>query len=213
MSPSSVAADIGGERVELLGARALFWPARRRLLIADLHLGKADIFRSAGIALPRGGTRHDLDRLSALANACGANEIWVLGDMLHGAANDSHWRAGWIAWREQHHALRIAVLTGNHDRALASAGLDVELLGEAIDDGPFALRHAPRTHSHLHVICGHLHPRIPLPGVPGRWPVFWLRAGCTVLPAFSEFTGGSEPLREPSDRLVVCVDDAALALP
>ena len=77
--------------------------------------------------------------------------------------------------------------------ALASAGLDVALLGDAVDDGPFALRHASQAHPHLHVLCGLLHPRIVLPGLPGRWPGFWLRPDMTVLPAFSEFTGGVLP--------------------
>ena len=45
-----------GERLQLHADRALYWPARGRLLIADLHLGKGDVFRRAGIAVPRGGT-------------------------------------------------------------------------------------------------------------------------------------------------------------
>ena len=45
-----------GESLVLLGERALYWPTRQALLIADLHLGKADVFRRAGIALPSGGT-------------------------------------------------------------------------------------------------------------------------------------------------------------
>jgi uncharacterized protein len=39
---------LAGEPVTLAGARALYWPARQALLIADLHLGKADVFRRAG---------------------------------------------------------------------------------------------------------------------------------------------------------------------
>ena len=42
-----------GEPVHALADRALWWPARRRLVIADLHLGKGDAFRHAGIAVPR----------------------------------------------------------------------------------------------------------------------------------------------------------------
>lgn len=208
--PASVRVLLGGEPMALLGDRALLWPARGRLLLADLHLGKADIFRRNGIGLPRGGTRHDLDRIAALAVAHDIDDIWVLGDMLHGAAIDSHWRAGWDAWRQQFPQLRIAVLAGNHDRALASAGLDVALLGDAVDDGPFAFRHAPQAHPHLHVLCGHLHPRIVLPGLPGRWPGFWLRQGMTVLPAFSEFTGGVLPRLAGGDRFAVCVEGAVV---
>ncbi|MEE7547733.1 hypothetical protein HF319_12415, partial [Xanthomonas sp. Kuri4-1] len=55
---ASVRQVLAGETVELLGDRALYRPARRALLIADLHLGKADVFRRAGIGLPAGGTGH-----------------------------------------------------------------------------------------------------------------------------------------------------------
>ena len=55
---------IAGEPMRLLADRALYWPARNRLLLADLHLGKADIFRRFGIALPSGGTRLDLSRIA-----------------------------------------------------------------------------------------------------------------------------------------------------
>ena len=57
---SSLCIELAGETVELHGGRALFWPRLQRLLISDLHLGKADVFRRAGIGLPRGGTTHDL---------------------------------------------------------------------------------------------------------------------------------------------------------
>ena len=60
---------LAGEPMRLLADRALYWPARRRLLLADLHLGKADTFRAAGIALPRGGTALDLARIGALVEA------------------------------------------------------------------------------------------------------------------------------------------------
>lgn len=210
--PASLALDLAGERIELLADRALFWPARSRLLIADLHLGKADAFRRAGIALPRGGTAHDLARLSALLAATGARELWVLGDLLHGAVDTTHWRATWNAWRVQHAGLDIAVLTGNHDRALAGSGLEVRMLGEAVDDAPFAFHHAPQVHDSLHVVCGHLHPVADLPGLHRRWPVFWLRERLTVLPAFSQFTGGIAPMRAEGEALVACVDGALVAI-
>jgi DNA ligase-associated metallophosphoesterase len=204
---------LAGERMVPLGTRALYWPARERLLIADLHLGKADTFRHAGIALPRGGTAHDLDRLTAALAATGARELWVLGDLLHGAITGGHWREAWDVWRARHAAVEIAVLAGNHDRALRGADLDVRALGARIDDGPFAMRHAPEAHPTLHVLCGHLHPVVALPGMRRRWPAFWLRPGITVLPAFSEFTGGWRVDQAPGERRLACVDDAVIALP
>jgi len=202
---------IAGEPVELLGDRALYWPRHARLLIADLHLGKADVFRRAGIGLPRGGTGHDLDRLSQLVDAHNAAELWILGDVLHGPNHDTAWQHRWRQWRARHAALRVAALVGNHDRALARADLGIELLGDAVDDGPFALRHQPESHPTLHVLCGHLHPRIALPGLGGaRLPVFWLRPGMTVLPAFSEFTGGVAVTLAPGEHVAICTGDAVV---
>lgn len=195
---------IGGEPMQLFADRALYWPARRRLLIADLHLGKADVFRAAGIALPSGGTAHDLTRIDALIAASGAQSLCVLGDVLHGAAHHRRWRERWDAWRETQPTLHIAALRGNHDRALDAAGLDIETLGERAVDGGFLLCHEPQTQPGLHAICGHLHPVLKLPGIRGRLPGFWLRADCTVLPAFSAFTGGAEVQLARGERFAVC---------
>ena len=203
---------LAGEPMQLLADRALFWPRRSRLMIADLHLGKADAFRSAGIALPRGGTDDDLSRLSEMMHLTGARELMVLGDFLHGPAGDKPWRRHWQAWRERHRDVVVSVLAGNHDRALAGAGLDLVLHSATVDDWPFALRHAPEAHPGLHVLCGHLHPVTRLPGLPGRWPAFWLQRGCTVLPAFSRFTGGVVPVLAPGDELHICAGGELVGL-
>lgn len=207
----SLEVRLGGEPVHLLADRALYWPARRRLLLADLHLGKADTFRAAGIALPRGGTALDLARISTLVAATGAEAVWVLGDMLHGRTDLSSWRAAWIDFRDRHPGLSIAVVDGNHDRALQQAGLDIERLGDAVHDGPFVLRHAPGRDPRGHVLCGHLHPVLKLPGQP-RTQAFWLQASCTVLPAFSAFTGGQPVRLHPTETAVLCNGHALLAI-
>ena len=201
----SVDVAIAGETLRLFADRAIYWPARGRLLIADLHLGKADVFRRAGIAVPRGGTSADLMRLDALLDASGAREIAVLGDILHAGMPEAAWRSAWSLWREKRARIRIVALAGNHDRALSASELGVEGAGEALADGPFLLRHHPQPDSARHVLCGHLHPVTRLPGLPGRWPGFWMRGGITVLPAFSQFTGGFEPGREPGSRFAACV--------
>jgi DNA ligase-associated metallophosphoesterase len=206
---ASVDVVLGGEAVRLYAGRALYWPRRSRLLIADLHLGKADVFRRAGIGLPRGGTAHDLQCIGALIEASGARELWVLGDVLHGPAPGAAWRDTWFRWRSEHPGVSIGALVGNHDRAIAGAGLGIELLGDALDDAPFALRHEPVAHPALHVLCGHLHPCMGLPGLgPRRWPAFWLRDRQTVLPAFSAFTGGIAIEPGPGESIAVCVEDA-----
>lgn len=254
--------QMAGERVELLGERALYWPARRCLFIADLHLGKGDTLRRGGIALPRGGTGDDLARLGRLIDDTGADSLVVLGDLVHGPVRPGAWLDQWAQWRQQRRALDVRVVPGNHDRALRMAAdqparLDptghrngdhtaheatdhpghhsgdrtkgkprahsallpgVRLLdpqGHAADDGPFALRHSPE-HADLtrHTLCGHLHPVARLPGVPRRWPAFWLRPGLTVLPAFSAATGGwLLPAPQAAATSVLCVHGAPVPWP
>jgi len=211
--PASHRTQLAGETMELMADRALHWPARRRLLIADLHLGKADVFRRAGIGLPAGGTHHDLQRLSELLQLTGASELWILGDILHGSAHGSAWQQSWNAWREVHAGVRVVAVAGNHDRALGNASLAMEQVGDAVADAPFMLRHDPLPHPDLHVICGHLHPLAALPGMRRRWAAFWLRPGITLLPAFSHFTAGVVATPARGEQLVACVEDAVFALP
>ena len=201
---------IAGEKVVLFADRALFWPRETALLIADLHLGKGDTFRKAGIALPSGGTRHDLDRLTASIQRTRANRLIVLGDMLHASAKTKRWRETWDAWRADHADLQIDVIAGNHDRALAGAGLDIQHHAHALAIAPFLLRHAPGEASDAHVICGHVHPVVRLPRIAGRWPAFVLGERQTILPSFSAFTGGGG-IDASAARFAVC-NGAEIAL-
>jgi DNA ligase-associated metallophosphoesterase len=193
--------------VRLLASRALHWIAARTLLIADLHLGKADTFRAAGIPLPSGGTRRDLERLTQCVDQSGAHRVIVLGDFLHGSLRDVNWQREWHAWRETCRDLVIEVIGGNHDRSLAEFDLGVTLRGPAMQEGPFELRHAPRSGAAAHVICGHVHPVVRLPRIAGRWPAFILEPEQTVLPAFSVFTGGYE-VPVGAGRVAVCAQQS-----
>jgi len=204
---------IGGESVQLLGDRAVYRPSTQSLLIADLHLGKADLFRRAGIGLPRGGTVHDLQRLDALIAARPVRSLWLLGDVLHGAVFDAAWRDHWRHWRERHAQVEFVAVRGNHDRALDAGALGLRDAGSSVVDGGLVLRHDPVPHPTLHVLCGHVHPQCELPGLRRRFPAFWLREGMTVLPAFSHFTAGVTPLLVRGERLVACVEHEVIALP
>lgn len=211
--------QVGGEVLRLLGSRALHWPAADALLVADLHLGKGEVFRRAGLPVPRGGTESDLARLSAAIAATGASRLLILGDVLHGPLHGSAgWRGDWQAFRERHPALRVEALTGNHDRALAaeggtgSAALGIQLRPGSCRERGLALGHAPEDlPAGVPGLCGHLHPAARVPGL-GRLPAFWWRAAPMqlVLPAFSAFTGRIAPRPEPGDRLYACAGHAVL---
>ena len=190
--PGAIDLLLAGEPMRLLADRALYWPARRRLLIADLHLGKGDIMRAAGIPVPSGGTGHDLARLDALLHGTGARELWVLGDFLHGRRH-ARVEAAWRGLLAAHPDCVASVVAGNHDRALVADAAGVVHLPDDVRDGPFRFRHLPLQTPDAapgHVLCGHVHPVVRLPGLPGRHPALALDAHQAILPAFSAFTGG-----------------------
>jgi uncharacterized protein len=203
---------LAGEAVVLIGARALYWPARQALLIADLHLGKADVFRRAGIALPSGGTAEDLHRLQSLLETHACRELWILGDILHGPAHRAAWYQQWLGWRERNAGLDLHVVRGNHDLHLPHAQLQVQIHDEARVP-PFLLRHEPVPDADLHVIAGHLHPQIALPPLRRRFPAFWLREGITILPAFSAFTAGIVPVAGRGEQMIACVEGGVVDVP
>jgi uncharacterized protein len=213
-------ANLAGEEVRLYADRALYWPRRRLLAIADLHLGKGDAFRRHGIALPRGGTALDLQRIDRLLEASGAATLLVLGDLLHAAVRSgAPWLRHWHAWRETHPGLDLRVVTGNHDRALRRAELGIADDGERCAAAPFLFTHDAQAESArdgtLHALGGHLHPVVRLEdtGLRARLPVFWLGARCSVLPAFTAFSGGFEVRTRAGDRLYACAGDRIVALP
>lgn len=102
-----LAVQLGPAALVLLADRAVFWPAQSLLLIADLHLGKGDVFRRHGIAVPRGGTSQDLARLDRLLAMTVARRLLLLGDVVHGPINTAHWQEQWLAWRKRHAGLSV----------------------------------------------------------------------------------------------------------
>src|SRR3546814_14731322 len=99
---------------------ALFWPARRALLVADLHLEKASWFARLGQMLPPYDSIATLSDLTVLAMSSRAQEIWCLGDSFHDrdGCNRLPRRA-----REMRRTLpastRWTWITGNQDQGLA----------------------------------------------------------------------------------------------
>ncbi|GAA4858555.1 ligase-associated DNA damage response endonuclease PdeM [Luteimonas vadosa] len=204
--------SVAGVPLRLLADRALHWPERARLVVADLHLGKGDVFRAAGIPVPSGGTAHDLERLATLLRDTRATALWVLGDFLHGPWPDPV-ASAWRAFREAHADVDMLVVRGNHDRALDAGAAGVREVARSIHDGPFEFRHAPPgTPGGAHVVCGHVHPVVRLRGA-GRFPLFWMQPDALVLPAFSRFSGGFAVRGSDSAGSVVCNGEQLVRLP
>ncbi len=201
--------EIAGSEVLLLADKALYWPQRQLLCIADVHFGKAAAYRALGQPVPRGTTAANLLRLDVLLASYAARELVFLGDFLH--APQSH-SPGTLAalqeWRQRHSGLTCVLIRGNHDRRAGDppAGMAIEIVDGPLLLGPFALQHSPAAHAGRHVIAGHLHPVFQLHGKGRqrvRLPCFHSTDEMTVLPSFGDFTGGHPIKTRPGSRIFV----------
>ncbi|MBK4994321.1 ligase-associated DNA damage response endonuclease PdeM [Pseudomonas sp. S37] len=187
-----------GQTLWLLPDKAIYWPARRALLVADVHIGKAASYRALHQPVPRGTTEATLARLDTLLGRYDCEQLIVLGDFLHArTARAPATMARLHAWRERHEHLEIVLIRGNHDRNAGDppASLGIEVKDEPWLSGPFALQHEPAPHPTHPVLAGHVHPVFVLRGKARqrlRLPCFLIDGHVSLLPAFGEFTGGWE---------------------
>src|SRR5580765_6800778 len=73
-----------GERLEALPSGALYWPARRLLAVADLHLEKGSSYAVNALKLlPRHDTRQTLALLANLIGLLRPETVVCLGDSFH----------------------------------------------------------------------------------------------------------------------------------
>ncbi len=200
-----------GHELMALPQGALFWPARRALLVADLHLEKASWFAAGGQMLPPYDSIATLADLALIAAATAAEEIWCLGDSFHD-------RMGCERLPEEARAQLLALtgatrwtwIAGNHDPGFADhepaamrpahgCGLrgsphrfiGGEIVDEAEVDG-LVLRHEADPAETRPELSGHFHPKLRV-SHRGRLVsrrCFVATASKLILPAFGTLTGG-----------------------
>lgn len=184
--------ELHGERLCLDHRRALVWPRRRAVLVADTHFGKSAVFRREGIALPEGSDAADLAILSALLAEHGAHRLYILGDFVHGALPAGHaFYRRFNAWIASHGA-EVHVVLGNHDVYLDRTAIHGVSWHDSLALEPFHLVHDPIDANGGFYLAGHVHPvmRLSTRGDSLRMPVFWQRSAGMVLPSFGDLTGG-----------------------
>ena len=111
--------SFSGHDLVALPQAALFWPARKALLVADLHFEKASWFARFGQMLPPYDSDATLADLEALVAATDARELWCLGDSFHDSAGSERMSA---KARDTLASLTERIdwtwITGNHDEAI-----------------------------------------------------------------------------------------------
>lgn len=188
----------GGQDFDLRPDRTVWWPRQQTLIVADPHFGKAEHFRGAGIPVPTGTTRHNLERLDVALQATDARRLLILGDFFHSRGGVTPALTQQLAaWRQRWDGLNILNVRGNHDR---EAGDPPRELGiECVagpwrdpSDEPVAFAHEPCVVNNALTLCGHVHPAVMLEGLGKtrmRAACFHFTPRCATLPAFGAFTG------------------------
>ncbi|MGB7406594.1 MAG: ligase-associated DNA damage response endonuclease PdeM [Pacificimonas sp.] len=187
--------SFAGQELAPLRDGALWWPARRALLVADLHLEKASWFAARGQMLPPYDSLKTLEDLADLVTRMDPRELWCLGDSFHDRHGCQRLPADAQALLESlTAALDWTWITGNHDPV--DGGEDGMLCGgrvveEALVDG-LLLRHEAEPGETRPELSGHFHPKLRLKlrgrGVSRRCYVVSERK--IILPAFGALTGG-----------------------
>lgn len=182
-------------RADMSGA--LYWPAERALIVADLHLEKGSAFAGRGQMLPPYDTRDTLDRLARVIDRYRAETVIALGDSFHDAEGPSRMHADDLQRLRlmQDHCEWIWI-TGNHDPA-ATGHLGGHVRDEITVEG-LRLCHGPGPARTTHEIAGHLHPaaKVVLNGLTLRRPCFVGNSLRLILPAFGSYTGGLNVMDE-----------------
>lgn len=181
--------DFAGHSLRLMADRAIYWPARQALFVADLHLEKASWFAATGQMLPPFDSLATLTRLLTLAQSCDALEIWALGDSFHDAVGPERMDGQAIALLEQLAiGRRLVWIAGNHD---AAAELPGERCEEADIDG-LVLRHEAQPGELRPELSGHFHPKVRIATVARTVsrPCAVVGGNRIILPAFGALTGG-----------------------
>ena len=184
-----------GEDLCFLPERAVWRASGRALMVADLHLGKAEVFQAHGIPLPSDGDRGTLNPLLELCHALAPERLILLGDVIHARVGLTPPLRQTLQSLPQLCNCEVLFIGGNHDRHAWIDGLPQcpsQRLGELwLSNAP-----EPPPAPGLLNICGHLHPMARLRGRADR-----LRLPCfafdpdgprLVIPAFGELTGGHD---------------------
>jgi len=207
-----------GEEWVLHPLKGMYWKRQQKLLVTDLHLGKASHFRRSGIHLPPGSDETTLEYLSQMIRDFSPKEVWVLGDLFHSRYESGPWNR-FSEWLKSYSSIDWSLILGNHDiinirhyREIGISCMDRHLAGEGIE-----FIHEPDEKSkNFASISGHVHPGVELRG-KGRQrlvlPCFYFRESSCILPALGRFTGlGRLEVKAQSGNVFVTAEDKVIPL-
>jgi hypothetical protein len=199
------------EEFELLPDRCLYWPSQELLVVADVHLGKAETFQQQGLWLSAGAGAKDLSTLREVIAGRLVRRLIFLGDLVHSMAGVTGEVLQDFAQWMRDFGGDVQVVVGNHDAGLAKrwpAAWDLATLCDKVRLGDFVFQHqpvsSPGPEGEFYWV-GHVHPKILLRKGPDRLrlPGFVISAFQGLLPAFSTLSGGYDVPFSSDDQVFV----------
>jgi uncharacterized protein len=211
-----MALELLASGIRLLAEKALFFERRKTLVVADLHFGKINHFRQAGLPVPSVANKRNAETLIDILNQWKPVRTIFLGDLFHSHYNEEWEVVGQIVYNFT--ACQFTLIRGNHDimseQQYARKGIKV-IDRESIDG--WILTHEPMNREEIPQgemnMAGHIHPGALLQG-KGRQaitlPCFWLSSNQLILPAFGSFTGLAQIRPAENDGVFVILENKIL---
>lgn len=205
---------IEGEAVQLLPQKALLLVHHHALLIADLHFGKINHFRKAGIPVPVKANERNTETLIDLINQHRPQRVIFLGDLFH-----SHYNEEWeVVGQITNHFKNVSfeLVIGNHDILSENQYQRHRFkLHEQLKIGNLLLTHEEleEVPINFYNLSGHIHPGVRLHGKGRqslRLPCFYFGERKGLLPAFGSFTGLASIKPKKGDRVYAIVGEGIL---
>lgn len=171
---------------------ALYWPDRRTLMVADLHLEKGSAFAVRGQFLPPYDTATTLERLDTAIARHGAEQVICLGDSFHDGEAAARLSPGDAETIQRLTAQCDWIwICGNHDPAPPE-----DWGGKVLEElvlGALVFRHeAKPLVTVAGEVSGHFHPKaaVKLRAKRVTSRCFVSDGRRLILPAFGAYTGG-----------------------
>lgn len=210
---TGVNVTFAGQELMLLPQKAVWWSSQSMLLLSDVHLGKGEVFRRQGLAIPSGDSAYDMDRIGELIDQFDPDQVAILGDLVHGKPGEQLIE-DFTLWRSKFKKVQMQLVAGNHDRHMAIVPPEWQLaVVPATICCDVLLAHAPGEETNTPEIVGHIHPAIRMRAGRAdslRAPAFWMQPNRLVLPSFGSFTGGYTVRPTKGDRLFAVGPDSVI---
>ena len=190
---------VNGVRLVPDPSGALWWPAERSLIVADLHFEKGSAYASRRFSqfLPPYDTRATLAKLQQLLRLYSPRRLICLGDSFHDEQGPAR-----LADDDMAKLRQLASLTdwlwlhGNHDPKLP--GWVPGQQASDLIEGGLILRHEPAAAPVAGEVFGHFHPKasVEVRGKRLTRRCFVTDGARLAMPAFGAYAGGLD-VREP----------------